>query len=276
MQDAYVNLGFSWLVGGAGLGLQAALGRITPATVEAAGPVWRWGTAELAGYIKSVRLPAGVKIPAVVLNTPRPVYQQEMSKSCGPACVKMVTETILRKSLPEEVYRTMCQTEVEIGTGVEKAAIAMRKVGLNAKVERQQRLQDLAAATENGYPAILHMGPAQDGHALIVDAVVKDLAGNAFVIARDPWNLSKMSAELQSAYKAEKYSNYPVITAEDFLGKGGWSGTAIYTKPKDTHGSAYRMLWPETMTELREPATAACDYHDHRIPACDLSLARLP
>jgi hypothetical protein len=232
IEDAYINLGFGWLLKGAGLGLQAALGRLAPAAAESAG-VWSWGSVKNMGYmpIRPVQLPPGVAAPPAVANTLRPIYEQELSYSCGPACIKMVAQTVLRRSLPEATYRTMCETGPAALTGVDDALAALRKVGVNANLARGQKLSDLAAATQNGYPAIVHVGPSQAGHALVVDAVVKDAAGNEFVLARDSWNFSKMTPEDRAALQASGFGNYPVLRAEDFLGKGGWGGTAIYTKP---------------------------------------------
>jgi hypothetical protein len=237
MQDSLMNLGFGWALKGAGAVARALA---TRAAARLPYQVFSWATPRLAGNVfvplTSIRqMPAGASIPVVLENTPRPLFLQEEPTSCALACVKMVTQTVLRKSMSEGFYRQLAQDACVytpgVGTEINGIARLIQQAGVPANLETGQTVQQLLAATRNGYPAVVALGSGNAGHAVVVDGFTKDAAGNWYVLARDPWNLNLLDANAKWSFQQLGFKNYAVYSLADFTGPGGWSGSVIYTRP---------------------------------------------
>lgn len=240
MQDSLIALGFGALAQSAAVSLRAAARGVA---ARLPNPIWSWGTVRGGAFapLMSVRLPAGVSASAIVRSTPRPLFLQEQAQSCGLACVKMIVDTVKRESLPESWYRALsrglfgpldpCAYTPRGGTAMDRLASLINKAGVNANLKRGQNFRDLFDAIKNGYPAIVHLGPNNAGHFVIVDDIVRDAGGNWYVLARDPWNLNLLSAKSRYSFQQMGFRNYAAFSQSDFLGSGGWSGNAIYTRP---------------------------------------------
>ncbi len=232
IRDAYINLGFGWLA------RAPAVGR----NLAAAGG-WNWGTRQAVEIVlPSVkRLPPGFSLPAVIENTPRPLFLQQRNASCGLACIKMVMATLGRQSAEERIYRLLaglprfagdidCYVP-NIGTSPERLTDLLTKLGVRARLARGQTIANLQAATKNGYPAMVGLGPDGGIHAFIVDGVIPDAYGNLYVVGRDPGNLSLLNPITRQNFIKRGFDNFPVVRATNFAQPDTWGGAAIYLEP---------------------------------------------
>jgi len=239
MEDSLLQMGLGFLVKNAVAVVRVAGSK---ALARLPKPVWNWGSLRggSARAITSTPLPPGARVPLVVRNTPRPIRPQERPDTCGAACVKMVVETIKRQTQPEAFYQTLARKGLldecayAPGKGIPMSRLARSLQALGIKATLRDRLnraniQELEAAVRDGYPAIAHLGPAKDGHFVIVDAFVQDSAGNWFVLMRDPLNLDLLEAGTKSLLEESGFRNFPVYSLSDFLTE--WSGGAIFTGP---------------------------------------------
>lgn len=241
IKDSLLALGFGALAKNAGPLLRALVSR-TPVSPPIAPLNWASGT---FAPLMSVRMPPGLSAPAILKTTPRPLYLQEKITSCSLACVKMMVATVKRESVPESFYRALVRRAPVTTTAPLRSSLygpgqlttikeqldLLRRAGLNPTLATDQTLQDLYNATRSGYPALAHLGDLTDGHSIIVDAVARDAASNWFVFARDPWNLDLLGAGVRQMFEGLGFRNFALYTEQEFLGPGGWSGVAIYTKP---------------------------------------------
>jgi hypothetical protein len=191
------------------------------------------GSFPAGAVIRTRTLPPGVRVPDVLLNTPRPVHLQQTPMSCGLACIKMVSETVERRSLPEAFYRQISRGGVgvnpggynpSVGTQMANLADVMRKARLKATMLSGQTIDDIAAATKSGYPAIVRVGNQTSGHFVVVDAVVGS-PGNRYLFIRDPANLAHANAATQQLLVDSGFSNMPVYSEQEFANVfgGGFS-----------------------------------------------------
>ena len=184
--------------------------------------------------------PPGIEVPEYVRSTPRPVYPQEQPYSCAIACVKMVAGTVNRTSLPESWLRSVSHGDVQrwfrTGSGYHpgrgtfpeniKPLLDLAKVP-NSGI-RSATVDELAAATGTGYPAIVGVNRGGAGHAMIVDAVVGS-PGSRFLVVRDPLNLAHMTVRDRQFLRLTGFSNDAIIPESVFL--NSYQGRAIFTHP---------------------------------------------
>lgn len=214
----------------------AASGTGTPGQIPGGGPTG--GSLPPGAVVPPRTLPPGVQVPDVLRNTPRPLYLQQTPSSCGQACIKMVSETVQRRSLPESFYRQLSRGGLGanpggyapgVGTQMGNLAQVMQKAGIRATVLSGQTVDDIAAATRNGYPAIARVGTDTAGHFVVVDGVVGS-PGNRYLLLRDPLNLAHTpDAATRQLLVDSGFSNMPVVSEQDFVNTfGGW---ALFVRP---------------------------------------------
>jgi hypothetical protein len=184
--------------------------------------------------------PPGVTVPRVLQTTPRPVYPMETSQSCVIACAKMVGETVTRRSLPESWLRQLSRGDViragldrtgyapGAGTYLESLPRLFNLMGVRTSGVVNATVDDLARATNNGYPALAGVLRGNQQHAIIVDAVVSTPNGR-FLFIRDPINFAHMDAMTQQFVRQAGFSNQAVVAEADFL--DGFLGRAVMTVP---------------------------------------------
>jgi hypothetical protein len=200
----------------------------------------RTGGSWSSGHTSWTNPPPGVRIPDYVRNTPRPVYVQEQPVSCALACVKMVSETITRKSLPESWLRNISHGDklrwFRNKSGYLKGRSTMAD-NLKRLLDLVQvpnsgvvdaTVDDIAAATSQGYPAIVGVKRGGSGHAIIVDAVVNN-GGNRFLVVRDPLNLAHMTVRDRMFLQLAGFSNHAIIPEAVF--NRSFMEKAIFTHP---------------------------------------------
>jgi Peptidase_C39 like family len=227
------NMGFRYLTANVAAVVRSTLTR-TP--VQLITPVYSWSPSVGQPYpVASVSsLPPGLRIPQVILNTPRPLQLQEENASCGFACIKMIADTVTRVIHPESYYRSLvpvgpCGYTPGDGTNPVWLARALQKVGVSATYRTGQSVMMLYRATQNGYPAIAHFGATTAGHAVIVDTFAQDSAQNWYVLGRDPFNLNLMDPKDRDLFIKAGSRNKFVLPLGTF--SANWDGEAIYTGP---------------------------------------------
>ena len=187
-------------------------------------PTWGNTSPSLPAQLNSwSNPPPGVPVPSFLKTTPRPIFLQEMPSSCVEACVKMVAETVKRRSLPENFLRQIARGNgfnpkysQLTGTIPTEIPNLLNIVGVKNTGFVVATVDDVAAKTANGYPAIVGISSQVQGHAIIVDAVV-GAPGNRFFFIRDPLNLRFFDAGTQSFLRSAGFSNHGVMSEQEFL-----------------------------------------------------------
>ena len=177
----------------------------------------------------------------MLANTPRNLHLQEKPDSCVLACVKMVGETVMRKSWPENVlrhvarpsYRPSFDTVVPELVGTQGDAIAdllslngVRNTGFNHATADQ-----VFEGVKDGYPAIVSYGR---GHVAVADLAFEH-AGEKYIALRDPANPAHWTADIAEMMQNLNFSNQPVMKLKDFEGSftaNNGQGWAALTNPR--------------------------------------------
>jgi hypothetical protein len=95
-----------------------------------------------------------------------------------------------------------------------------------------QTVDDLAAATKNGDPAIVFLGDPVKGHYVVVDAVIGGSAGNRLLLIRDPWNVDLADPRTRQLMMQAGFINDPALPEQSFLGQFAQGGSlAIFSGP---------------------------------------------
>jgi hypothetical protein len=124
--------------------------------------------------------PASVSLPR---NGDRLTLNQGTLPTCGPTSCAMVLDTAGRQF---DLGALISQSGVTAsGTTMPRLASILNSNGLSAQRVLGATVEDLAAATANGNPAIVRMSLDRGGHAIVVDGVT--VRNGAIVVAiRDP------------------------------------------------------------------------------------------
>lgn len=103
--------------------------------------------------------------------------------TCGPTSCAMVLDTAGKSvDLGALIFESGVTAQ---GTTLPRLAGTLNRNGLSASYVRGVTVEDLAAATANGDPAIVAMNLDRGGHAVVVDGVtIRN--GQAVVAIRDP------------------------------------------------------------------------------------------
>jgi hypothetical protein len=212
--------------------------RIPPPTPEWLSPTGSGAqTPWPPGALSSPR-PPNVRVPDVLNNTPRPIYLQQQDRTCVPACIRMVVDTILRRQVPEEaVLRALPPGAYSptVGTLMDGISAGLKNLGIPASLVNNASVDDIAAAVKTGYPAIVRVGDATLGHGVIVDGVVGS-PGNRYFFIRDPLNLAHLDPGFRQTLQNAGFRNAPVLTEQAFVGMfetnaGPGRGLAVFTSP---------------------------------------------
>jgi hypothetical protein len=261
IRDILVDMGLEYLIPGLPGAVRRLFGKATAAAGESAGAAvagagrgwksvppsrpsagrWPVGGAGTGSPILGGPLPPGVSVPAVVTSKPRPIYLQEAEDSCGAACIRMVVETLKGEKLPEAIIRRLTQGATRqapggftpgVGIEMKRLADSLRAFGGQVTLKGGQTVDDLAAATKNGDPAIVFLGDPVKGHYVVVDAVIGGSAGNRLLLIRDPWNVDLADPRTRQLMMQAGFINDPALPEQSFLGQFAQGGSlAIFTGP---------------------------------------------
>jgi hypothetical protein len=205
--------------------------------VDAPPPRTSIGEQIIPEQVWAAQLPPGTEIPAAIRSLPRPVYLQESTHSCVLACSKMISETHLGASFPENAIERMVRATGDayvpgVGTTPERVReVLWQSGGIQSRLETNVTIDDLAAATANGAPAMVGL---RGEHAVIVDGIV-DTATGPMVLVRDPANLGLVHSDLarDNAVRAG-FTNAPAVPLQDFMrdffAPGTQTGVALFTQ----------------------------------------------
>ena len=108
-----------------------------------------------------------------------PYHRQEKSTTCGPACVRMVTEYIGMK-LSEMELEEGCETSW-LGNTCEELAAGVQKMGFSAEIIENFTKEHLQEIIQSGTPivalldpAVLYGGVQGFGHFVVITSVEAD------------------------------------------------------------------------------------------------------
>ncbi len=188
--------------------------------VDAPPPPTSIGEQIIADQVWAAQLPPGTVIPAAIRNLPRPVYLQESTHSCVLACSRMLADTHLGGSIPEQTIEQAVRAIGDVyvpGRGVVPAQVRdvlWQTTGINGRFAENVTIDQLAAATANGAPAIVALNGS---HAVVVDGIIDTVSG-PMVLIRDPANLALMHNDLarHNVIRAG-FTNAPAIPLDDFM-----------------------------------------------------------
>jgi hypothetical protein len=186
--------------------------------------------------------PPGVTPPKFLSSTPRRAFPQERTNSCALACTKMVADTVTRRSLPESFYQQLARGggtpggyfpkpnyDPLSGTRVGEIPKLLDFAGVKNSGVVQSTIDEVASRTANGYPAIVGIKSAAQGHALVVDAVVGN-PGSRSLFIRDPLNLKLLDQTSRQFLTNAGFTNHGVMAEQEFLSQ--FEGRAIFTDPR--------------------------------------------
>ena len=165
----------------------------------------------------AVRLAAGEaggeRIPR---STSRLVLNQGYTSSCVPTSASMVADTHGVQASVEELGREMLTNPNPIGGGTPFGGLVTRAFtqrGIQAEFGLSQSLEQLAARTSRGAPAVVGLRATAEtagvGHAVVVDGVTHIRGIGQVVAIRDPHGVAYF------------------VRAEEFASR--WTGQAVYT-----------------------------------------------
>jgi hypothetical protein len=189
--------------------------------VDAPPPPTSIGEHIIPEQVWAAQLPPGTQIPAAITSLPRPVYLQESTHSCVLACSKMISETHLGASFPEQtlerMVRAMNDPAYVPGVGVvpeQMQSVLWQAAGIDSRFATNVTIDELRAATANGAPAMVALNGS---HAVVVDGII-DTATGPMVLVRDPANLGLLHPELaaDNAVRAG-FLSAPAIPLKEFM-----------------------------------------------------------
>jgi hypothetical protein len=111
-----------------------------------------------------------------------PVIDQGNEPTCAPVSAAMLLETFGIDADPERLAEQAGTTEV--GTDMADLESAMRDNGVNARLQNQLSIDDLAEATAD-HPAIAYVDLERGAHAVVIDGIT-ERNGEQMVAIRDP------------------------------------------------------------------------------------------
>jgi hypothetical protein len=212
----------------------------------------------IPGQSTWMNLPPGMTLPQVLRDTPRPLYLQQATDSCGLACVRMVGETVTRRTWSESTLRHLARPKVKRplelpsskpgevtgykpgesaikpapDPGTEGSVIAevLELNGVpNSGWRDKVTFGEIVEGTKDGYPSIAALG----SHVVVIDGVV-DSAGGPMVLIRNSTNPALFHGVNKELMESVEFRNYDIIPQDDFiqrfLSKDGF-GRALFTNP---------------------------------------------